>query len=197
MSYNPQLWQELGLNTWQLKPEFQTSLPESNAQIDPPTQTATDVSVVQLDSDTQIQDETSTTLQKIANPPTYTEETKELKKLLLFGHGLKAIWKQQDNPAWQLWRSILNFHLTKPEQLVFYDTAELTDEDKIFDLLDELAEQGFETAYSMDNEHPINEILAENIQLEFLPSLEEMLDNPILKRDLFEKLSQEFPWQAK
>lgn len=179
MSYNPQLWQELGLNTWQLKPEFQTSQSE---------QTSTPTSEPIEASFDSISEQTT---------PTYAPEASELKKLVLFGRGLQAIWKQAENPAWQLWRAILNFHLSKPEQLVFYDTANISDEDKIYDVLDDLAEKGIELAFSMDSEHPINEFLAENIQLIFLPSLEEMLEQSILKKDLFIKLSQEFPWQAK
>ena len=132
------------------------------------------------------------TINEIDNPNPHSMEANvtanQTKHWHLIGAGLQALQQTPTNPAYQLWQAIADYHYNGLQQVTAYDSSRLRTEEDMFDLLDQLAEQGIEMIYSMDPDHPINEILAENIQLIPLPSLEAMLDQPDLKRVCYQTL---------
>lgn len=111
---------------------------------------------------------------------------------VLIGDDLAKIWQNEQHQAWLLWRNMINVHLQQPQQMLFFDTSDIHSEQAAFDVIEQLIELGVETVFSMSPEHMLHSMLAESIQLETLPSFEQMLDQPILKRQAFIKLSHVF-----
>lgn len=109
-------------------------------------------------------------------------------KWVLIGAGLSKFWQQADHQAWWLWQSILKFHFGSEESVLFYDLDELQTEQAMFDVVEHLIEIGCEQVYSMDSDHELNQILAEGLQVIPLPSFEMMLEQPNLKRVVYERL---------
>lgn len=156
------VWSGLGVTPWVSKPGFQPSAKESSVML-------TEQTADPLPSEAGLLPATA-------------------QSWVLLGTGLNAIWQNQDNQAWSLWQAMIHQHLDSIESLVFYDTEHLISEEQQFDVLESIIELGVETVFSMDAEHPINEALAEGVQLVVIPSFDQLLDQPLLKRDVYQAL---------
>lgn len=109
---------------------------------------------------------------------------------VLLGAGLKPLWQQGNNQAWLLWQAMIHFHLESPQKMMFFDTDLLHAEDQQFDVLEQIIETGVERIFTMDTEHPINEMLMEGAQLIAIPRFEQMLAQPSLKCEVYKALSE-------
>lgn len=160
---SPQLLSDIGVTRWHIKPAFQSAglIAEQSEPI-PPT-----------DQPRKIETMTSNL---VNNAPC---------KWVLFGDDLTAIWQAQGNQAWLLWQSIMNVHLDNEQQMIFFDTALIGDEDQQFEVLEQVIESGVEQVFTMDAEHPINEMLMEGTQVIALPSFEQLLEQPSQKRAVY------------
>lgn len=161
VSLSPSLLGNFGVTCWQAKPAFQQAGFVSHLE-----QSSPDL-LSESDTMTPL---LSTTLST---------------KWVLFGEGLNGIWQAQGNQAWLLWQAIMAFHLNSPEQMLFFDTHSLQDEERQFEVLDQVIETGVEQVFTMDADHPINDMLIEGTQLVVLPHFEQLLEQPSLKREVY------------
>lgn len=115
------------------------------------------------------------------------------KKWVLIGRGLDRYWQNPQQPAWWLWQAMIEFHFASDEHVVFFDTETIQSEEQVYAAIEKVIELGEETIYSMDDEHPLHECLAEGAQVVRLPDFESMLAQPMLKRDVYQSLAVE--WQ--
>jgi len=159
---SPSLLGDFGVTCWQAKPAFQHA----------------GLAFQSEDYSTDFVSSESGTMQPLL-------PTSMPLKWLLFGEGLNNIWQAEGNQAWLLWQSIIAFHLDSPEQMLFFDTQSFTNEDQQFDVLEQVIETGVEQVFTMDAEHPINEMLIEGAQLVVLPHFDQLLEQPSLKRDVY------------
>lgn len=166
---SPGLLADLGVSAWQAKPAFQQAGVEFAPVVDAALHLSDESGVMPLAS---------------------THQRPALPFWVLLGSGLNAIWQADNNQVWLLWQAILQFHLSDVSQMRFFDTDSLQDEDLQFEVLEQIIETGAERVFTMDADHPINEMLIEGAQLVVLPSFEQMLDQPLLKRDVYMALSE-------
>lgn len=164
---NADIWTGLGVTSWTTRPGFALNSQDSgnSAESNP--------------ADTPI------------NPDVQHEPLGELPctpKWILIGSGLSQIWQQPDQQTWSLWQAIIAFHVGAEQGVLYYDTDLLQTEQAMFDVVEHMIELGVEQVFSMDAEHEINEMLAEGLQLVPIPSLDAMLEQPSLKRVLYERL---------
>lgn len=153
-------WQELGVTQWNTRPGFLPSSPQAEAEL--PAKTSAEPSTSE------------------ALAPAW----------VLIGDGLSAIWQNENHQAWWLWRNMLDYHLKSPEQVLFFDTEQILGEEAGFEVIEQLIELGVETVFSMNPNHELHHSLAEAIQLITLPSFDQMLEQPQLKRQAFISLEQ-------
>ncbi|UQB41823.1 hypothetical protein JX580_09120 [Thiomicrospira microaerophila] len=164
-----ELLADLGVTAWQLKPGFQ-----------------------KLD----LIDQAESRLDADANPTgvggqmSETASHKPALTWVLLGSGLSVLWQQPENQAWLLWNAIMQFHLDDFQQMRYFDTADLQTEDQQFEALEQIIELGVDRVFTMDAEHPINEMLAEGAQVIMLPHFEQLIEQPLLKREVYFALIQ-------
>lgn len=109
---------------------------------------------------------------------------------VIIGAGLNSIWQQTDNQAWLLWQAIAKFHFASLDAITFYDTDLIVGEQALFDVVEQIIELDVEWVYSMDSDHELHHQLAEGVNVITLPSFEDMLTQPLLKRDTYQRLLQ-------
>lgn len=108
--------------------------------------------------------------------------------LVLIGSGLNAIWENDELPEWQLWLNICRAFGWSEEQVSYYDTDVLSSEEAVFTTVEEIMAFDVEQVLSMAPDHVLSEQLAEGFAVLTVPSLNEMLADPYVKRDFYETL---------
>lgn len=109
--------------------------------------------------------------------------------LVIVGLGLEQVWQNEENPAWRLMLNILNALDLQEDDVLYFDTGLLHTEDAIWMTLEEIIETGVEVVFSFDQESMLNEALAEGLQVEVLPSLDEMLQQGYAKKQTYYRLA--------
>lgn len=164
-----ELLADLGVTAWQLKPSFQ------NLDL-------IDQAESRLDADGS--------LTGVGRKMSEINSQKPAIKWVLLGNGLSVLWQQPENQAWLLWKAIMQFHLDDFQQMRYFDTAGLQSEDQQFETLEQIIELGVDHVFTMDAEHPINEMLAEGAQVVVLPHFEQLIEQPLLKREVYMALME-------
>lgn len=178
-----EIWQELGVTEWKTRPGFDDLLSKIKQ-------------IEEAPASTEFLQQPDLVAPEQAVAEAVNQLPAGQKYLVLIGANLTQTWQNQaglpHNQAWLLWQNILNYHLETPEQLVFFDTATILDEEAGFDVVDKLSELGVDRVFSMDSEHFLTEFLAESIQVVNLPSFEQMLEQPQLKANVYQAFSEYF-----
>lgn len=176
---SPENWRDLGITQWITRPGFQTVSAEEAVQT---VQAQSEIGAGQAEQADQT-DAIQPSEESLVNQPKTQRPS-----WVLIGAGLASIWQKDNDQAWLLWNNIIHYHLDSVEQVLFYDTDQILSEDAGFDVIEELIEREIETVFSMDPEHELHQQLAESINLITLPSFEQMLEQPQLKRHTFIEL---------
>lgn len=161
-----EVWSGLGITPWTTRADF--SFNQS--------QTSLNTDSIEVDS-------SSAELDKHDNMNTSP-------RWVIIGAGLNTIWQQADNQAWLLWKAITQFHFASLDAITFYDTDLIVGEQALFDVVEQIIELDVEWVYSMDSTHELHHQLAEGVSVITLPSFEDMLAQPLLKRETYQRLKQ-------
>ena len=182
LSFSADFYTQIGVRSWRADPalfaraEGAASTPEFDAQ--------------------QLEESEQNGLQKASVQGAVAEEQTKLlaveeTPLILIGPDLSAVWENEEDLAWQLWKNILLAFGWQDRNVMFYDSSHLVSEEAVFSVFDELLEMGVERVLSVD-ENPLAEQLAEGMELVSIPGLQEMLHDPYAKQQCYETLYQAF-----
>ncbi len=161
-----EVWSGLGITPWTTRADFSFNQQQTVSSAD---SIAVDSSSAELDK----QDNMNTS-----------------PRWVIIGSGLNAIWQQADHQAWLLWQAMIQFHFTNLDAITFYDTDLIVGEQALFDVVEQIIELDVEWVYSMDSEHELHHQLAEGVNVITLPSFDDMLAQPLLKREAYQRLLQ-------
>lgn len=119
---------------------------------------------------------------------TVSEETSEMDNIVVLGVGLDTIWQNDVHQAWLLWQNIMQAFDWDESQAVFFDTAHLASEEMMFSTMEEVIELGVDWVLTMDETHPISELLQEGVQVINVPDIESMLSDPYAKQTFYQSV---------
>jgi len=115
-------------------------------------------------------------------------EPDEGDSVVVLGMGLDAMWQNDTHQGWLLWQNIMQAFDWDESQIVFFDTAHMASEEMMFSTMEEVIELGVDWVLTMDQEHPISELLQEGVQILSVPDIDSMLSDPYAKQAFYQSV---------
>lgn len=110
------------------------------------------------------------------------------KSLIWLDGGLKQSVGVEGSLVWKLWQNMANVFGWQVENTWFLAPENYPSEEACFALLEEVMAQPIELAIVSES-HPLKEMLSEGLQVIEVSSLEDLIESPNLKKELYLKLS--------
>ncbi|MBF6058819.1 hypothetical protein [Thiomicrorhabdus heinhorstiae] len=179
LSFSADFYTQIGVQQWRADRELFTRVEESGS--------ISESEVQYLEASEQIESQVPS---PVAGKQTEVFAAEE-SPLILIGPDLSAVWENEDDLAWQLWKNILAAFDWHDRNVMFYDSSHLVSEEAVFAVFDELLEMGVERVLSVDD-NPLADQLSEGMELVTIPSLQDMLHDPYAKQQCYETLYKAF-----
>lgn len=172
---------ELGLTPFQMnaiwaKQNAELAVPELDIQAPP---VSVNVPVVEPELES-INAPVSAPVSSVASQLT-PQANAETVNALLIGPQLAAL-SQPDTQESKLWQAILSAMGWQSLKVRVCSLEDYQTEDRCQDLLDWVVDSGVEQVFAMAQQAPVIEMLAEGLEVVYLPSLAEMLVSPQAKK---------------
>lgn len=106
---------------------------------------------------------------------------------LFLAEGLSAVWQNEASPEWRLWRNICRAFHWPLEATQGMDLAALQTEAAIEQAFEQFLAQDIHQVLVTENalQHPLAQRLSEGFELLVVPSLSQMLQNALAKRQFY------------
>jgi DNA polymerase III psi subunit len=188
IKFSGAFYQNLGVTQWQMRSGFSAAqVPASKPIAVNEEVLEASESVMTMGAELQQVESVSQpqAVQAAAVPKTVVQTVEN--PVVVIGHGLQDFWQDDESLEWRLWSNIMQAFNWHEEQVLFVDSALLTTEEQAFASVEEIIGMGAERLLSMDDEHPINEMLSEGAEILSVPDFDLMLSDPYAKKSFYQQ----------